>query len=416
MSGQAIFLYASSLAVGVINYAYNIIMARPSFLGPADFSVLAALGSLLYIESIIVTTLTTVTANHVAVLSGRDLQSSSGSFVRHLLKRVANYGLWLALLVIVASPLITRVLHLPSVGPVLFVAVILWLSLLLGVTSGALQGKADFMSLALIFLVGAVARLLVSIPLVSVAHLSVTGAFMANGVSTALALGLSVWMLRIFFHGDSVKNNSSFISAREFFQYMRHTLLAVAGLSLFFAIDVLFARAYLSAIDAGLYGGLSLIGRIVYFGTLPITTIAFPLVARLRASRQPYGWHVLISGGAIVLICLVFVVMCRAIPTVIINHTIGASYLSLGANLWVFALFFAVVSVATWLAQILLALGQTRLLFVPLVCVGLQIIFIMRWHSGPVTIAIDSLVATTVALIVLAGHGLYLMRRSKACG
>lgn len=404
-----------SLFVGGVNYLFNIVMARPTFLGPTEFGALAALTSLLYLVGIGSSALTTTVTGYVATYVAHK-QSSHITYLLHwLLHYIGMTGLLLGLVLTAMSPLVVRVLHLSSRWPPLLIAVSIPLILLWAVTAGALQGILAFRLLALLSSAMGLLRLFLAIPLVGRLHLGVSGALLAGLIAFATAYVFSLWLLRPYVHSQTMINRArnQVFSARTFFKRFQYALLTVSGLSALFSVDLILARIYLSGPEAGLYSGLSTIGRIIYFITLPITLVVFPAITQRVSAGKPYSHIIGASGLGISLLALLFVGSCYSAPRLIIHLMLGTSYVAAAPDLWTFALFFSLISIATWLAYIDLALQRTKALLMPVGGIMLQIVFIALYHQSLHAIVVSSLVAATVVILLLGGGIFWSLGLSK---
>lgn len=394
---HAAIFWVVSLFAGGLNYLFNVVMAREQFLGPEAFGILAALSSLMYLDSILATTLTTATANYTAAYVARAQEGLVGTLIRTLSWRMVSVGLFLAALLVAGSALVVRFLHLPSVVPVLFLAPILLVTLLLGITTGALQGALQFGALAAITLLGAGVRLLLAVLLV-LAGLGVSGVLLASLAAMLLSYGMSFLPLRQYLRGARQHaDDGPPVSLRGLSAYVSAVFVAVLGLTALFSVDLFLARHFLSAEEAGLYSGLAMLGKVIYFSSLPIIMIMFPHVTKRAAEGRSFRGSLLVSGGLIASIALGVSALSLVVPWEVIRWTLGTKYLSAAPSLWIFALFLSCLTGAAWLLHVLLALRRTRVVALPVLCALLQALLIGRFHGSVREIALVSL-ASAAAL------------------
>jgi O-antigen/teichoic acid export membrane protein len=176
----------------------------------------------------------------------------------------------------------------------------------------------------------------------------------------------------------------------------------MAGLTALFSVDLILAQHYLPAEQAGLYGGLSTLGRIIYFATLPFTTLMFPTVTSRVAAGRSSRRVLLLTGGALVTLTLGVIVVYALAPGLVIQFTLGQSYLKGAAYLWWFAVFFGLVALATWFVHALLAHQQLGIVALPPLALVLQLLLIARFHGSLVEIMGSSVVAATVLVVGLS--------------
>ncbi len=405
----ALWLYGGSLAVGFLNYLYNIILARDAFLGPREFGMLAALSSFLYLEGVVVSVVTTVTAAYVAGFVGRKQPAAVWLFVRRFSWQAGGVGLIMGTLVAVASPWLAQWLHVPTLRPLWLLAITFPVALGAGVTLGALQGAMAFKILSLVLLLGATLRLALAVPLVAGVKWGVSGALLA-GVAASLVVYAISWVPLRRYRGVEVgETDLTPVPWRDFFRYTQRVFWAMAGLTALFSVDLIMAQHYLPAEQAGLYGGLSTLGRIIYFITLPFTTLMFPTVTSRLAAGYSSRRVLLLTGGALLALTLGIIAVYAVAPGLVIRFTLGQSYLNGAAYLWWFGVFFGLLALATWLVHALLAHQQTGIALLPPLALVLQLLLITRFHGSLVEIMGSSVVAAAVLVVGLSVS--FLLRR-----
>ena len=175
-------------AANALNYAFNLVMSR--LLGPADYGALGALLALVLVGTVPGVALQAVVARHTT-LAGRAV----GRLWSRVLVAVLAVGGALGLLALAASPAVAAFLHLPSLGPCLWLAAALLPLPLLSAVQGMLQGREWFGLLAAVLLVAAAGRLAVGLGLVE-GGLGVEGALAATAIGSAVAVLVAVPRLR----------------------------------------------------------------------------------------------------------------------------------------------------------------------------------------------------------------------------
>ena len=112
-------------------------------------------------------------------------------------------------------------------------------------------------------------------------------------------------------------------------RHAAHALIALYALT---NLDVLLARAQLSAFDAGLYAAGALVARAVFFLPQAILVAAFPrIVAGARnAQRQ--------AVAAVAILGLLATAFVALFPTLVVGIMAGEQYLEVADEAWIFAL------------------------------------------------------------------------------
>jgi O-antigen/teichoic acid export membrane protein len=175
-------------------------------------------------------------------------------------------------------------------------------------------------------------------------------------------------------------------------------------ITVFFNMDVLLAKHFLSDFDAGLYSGMSLLGKILFFGTISISAVMFPRVAALHAQGRQVHRTVNLSLGLVFVAGMAIVTIYSLAPELTIRLLLRkVEFEQIGHNLGLYALAMLGLALANVLVYYFVAVHRRR--FVWAMLIGAVLFFggIAVFHGSlsqftlTVTVAID-----TMALILLA--------------
>jgi O-antigen/teichoic acid export membrane protein len=298
----------------VVAMLQMLVLAR--LLGPEQYGVFGAMAVVLLIGSTVMAATQVTVARHIA--SGRSMHRiGSGA--------VLAAGAAATLLGAALAPLLSRLLNLPDVLGLLLVAVTFLPFSVTGAQLGMLQGREQHGRLAVLYVVSTVAR---------VAGAIIGGVLggTADSAMLGLMLGASVGAAA----GQLVVRDTppwrSEEGTREYLVEVGHAGHALLVLYALTNIDVLIARAQLSAYDAGLYAAGALVARAVFFLPTAVLVAAFPrMVAGARhAQRQ--------ALGAVAGLGLLATIGVALLPTLTITIMAGEQYLAVTDEAWLFAL------------------------------------------------------------------------------
>jgi O-antigen/teichoic acid export membrane protein len=286
-------------------------------LGPEQFGAFGALAVILLLGSTAMAAIQVVIARHVA--SGRADRRIGAWPV--LLVGLATFGL-----TAVVSPLISRVLNLPDLLGLLLVAATFIPFAITGAQLGLLQGAELHSRLGGLYVVATAAR-------VGGAILGAALGGTADSTLVGLALGAGVGALagQLVLGGLPAWGGRE-EGAREFLVEVFHAAHALIALYALTNIDVLLARAQLSAYDAGLYAAGALVARAVFFLPQAILIAAFPrMVAGARNAQR----QAVIGVAGLGLLATAAVAL---LPELVITIMSGEQYLAVADEAWLFAL------------------------------------------------------------------------------
>ncbi len=263
-------VFAATLLWQLSNFIFNAAGAR--LLGPATYGSLAAAVGLLYLVNPLLITIQTVASRETTayISSGRvsDLRGAMWFYG----KRLLLMGVVGSLALMAASPWIAGFLRIDTVGPIIVLAAALPIWCVALLQRGVLQGSQRFGRLAISTAVEALAKIASAIALLSLFWRGATGGMLAVVVGAACAVVVGSLMLRYLPYG-AVRHIPRVHPAR----YSLVTLATLVLLAVLLSIDTLAAKHYMSPSAAGLYAGVSICGKIVYFITSVLSIYLFPL-------------------------------------------------------------------------------------------------------------------------------------------
>jgi O-antigen/teichoic acid export membrane protein len=379
-------------AANALNYAFNLVMSR--LLGPADYGALGALLALVLVGTVPGVALQAVVARHTT-LAGRAV----GRLWSRVLVAVVAVGGALGLLALAASPAVAAFLHLPSLGPCLWLAAALLPLPLLSAVQGMLQGREWFGLLAAVLLVAAAGRLAVGLGLVE-GGLGVEGALAATAIGSAVAVLVAVPRLRAQGGWEHVRRGWRWPGrgspAAGVAGEVAAAAAGVLGLLLLANVDVLLARHFLPAEASGLYAAGAVLTKIAFWAPQFVVTLVFPRLVTAADRRRLLGR----SAAVVAAVGAPLVVAAALAPRLAARLSFGEAYLDVGPTLPLFA------ALGTGLALVQLVLftgmatadrGMYRLL---LAAVAAEAVLVAVFLHDSVAQIVGASLAVVAALLV----------------
>jgi O-antigen/teichoic acid export membrane protein len=315
ISVQGTAIVGAGLAVSqVIAMLQMLVVAR--ILGPEQYGVFGAMAVVLLIGSTVLAATQVTIARHVA--SGRSLQQIGASSV--LAAGVVTCALGAAV-----APLLSRLLNLDDVAGLLLVAVTFVPFAVTGAQLGLLQGYERHSRLGALYVLATLLRVIGAVAgaaLGQTADSAMLG--LAIGATLGAVAGHVVLVERLSWRSEE--------GTRHYLVEAAHAAHALIALYALTNLDVLLARAQLSAFDAGLYAAGALVARAVFFLPQAILVAAFPrIVAGARnAQRQ--------AVAAVAILGLLATALVALFPTLAVSIMAGEQYLAVTDDAWLFAL------------------------------------------------------------------------------
>ncbi|MCX9011812.1 MAG: oligosaccharide flippase family protein [Candidatus Methanoperedens sp.] len=272
-------MFAATIIAGAFNYLYQVYMGR--VMGPEEYGIFGALFAIFYMIGIIAQTLGTSATRFVSGFTGEGKQI--GFFLTGSLKRMALVGLLVSLIFVASSGGLASLLRLPDRKPILILAPILLMTWISPISSGALRGVKRFPALGFVNISSAVFKLVFGVALV-ILGFGVSGALAGVAAGMLAALAISLIFLKPYFKPNNPHEPD--FRFTSFYSYSLPVMLAMFAFSVPANLDVVLAKYFFSATDAGLYTSASVLGKIIFFFPAGIYAVMFPMIAERHARGE----------------------------------------------------------------------------------------------------------------------------------
>lgn len=398
-------MVGGNMFTNVVNYLYHLVMGR--LMGPVEYGVLASLYSVLYIISIV--PMSTSFAMVKFVSSAKNEKELSSVYLA-LKKYVFKLALAGMLIVLLLSPFIARFLNLTGVVSVVTIGPILFFSLICLVNQATLQGILKFAGSAVPSFISSLLKLVFGVLLVILGWKSF-GAMIGVLIAIASAYYLSSWFLK---RNINIIKGHKF-DLKPFFKYALPVLIQALAFTSFFTADVILVKHYFPGFEAGLYAALSMLGKIIYFATSPITATMFPIVSGRRSRNEGFKKVFLMSIVITFSVSLFIVAFYRFFPSLAIGLLYGQAYLVASGELFLMGLFMLFYTLSYFLVNFLLSLGEVKTAYLPLFFAVVQIVGIVLFHQTLGEVIKVSLVTTGLlfgTLLMFLGYNQLWRKRS----
>jgi O-antigen/teichoic acid export membrane protein len=370
---SALLVSAGVAGNQLASYLLNVIAAR--LLVPAAFGELGSLLAVLVIGTVPAMGMQTVTALRVARKDGVGESVALGLTTAGC---VAAVGL-------AVSPLVVVLLHLDSAAPAMLVAGAMAGTALTGLWYGVLQGQHRFVAMAVLLSADAVLRIGGTLAGLAITR-TTTGAFTGAAIGAA-AVAVTGWLVagrpRPRRHGKGhVSEVLHAVSA----------LLALVGLV---NLDLVLARHYLPAHEAGEYAVGAIVAKIAYWLPQAVAILVLPRFASERERRRTVPIALAICGALDLLVVAGAALMGPTVVSVIG----GAEYASSPIPAWPFALAGSMLSLVQILMFSRIASNDRRSTLLIWAAVAVEIVLVTSWLNGELTQVVTAAVVATSTLV-----------------
>ncbi len=386
-------LFITVMIGNIANYLFQFFMGHN--LSTSDFGILNSLLSLMMICAVPAGTIMLVMARYISKFKAEGEWGKVIKFYKNSLKKMTILTGIGVILFLFFNGRITAFLKIPSSWPVIILGSILFVSLLLPVNVGTLQGLQRFGYLGINASLGGVSRLLFGILFVFLG-LRVNGALLATLLS---ALGI---MIITFYPLKSLLNQklSSKIEShtREIITYSLPVILATVSFMIITNIDLVLVKHYFSPEEAGYYAGAAVLGRSVFYLPGVIVMVMFPMISESHTlNEDTYG---LLNKGLLLTAILAGtgVISFYVMPEIMITFLFGNKFIEAAPLLKLFGIAMFPLALINIIINFNLARNRSRFIYSLVISCLLEILLITFFH--------DSLLHI---LYILIGNGILLL-------
>jgi len=405
ISGGTILIAGYSLA-NVLNFLFQATLGR--ILSFENFGLLTLVNTFSFLISIVLFSLGSTVTHRISYLSAKYGEESGLAFLSRVYKKSVILSFFASLAWALLIPFMKFFFQLDSILPLLMFYPILWMGLIGSLNEGFLQGKFLFVLLAIVTVSAPILKLIlgfglthfglqdlsyVAIPLATVFPVIVSSFFVLRNARNIPKKG----------NIHAIKFPKSFFSA---------SILTILSTSAFLSVDLILVKHYLSAVQAGHYALVGLIGKIVfYFGSL-VNNLMMTFVSRdegaHRSSDKTFNRLFL---GTVALTGLVFVVV-GPLGHIVTPILFGEKVYTILSFISEYALAIAFITITQAILLYHLAKHHYVFSLASLISVCLMVVTIILHHGSVREIVNDVLFASVFNFsLIFVMHALYRQRR-----
>jgi O-antigen/teichoic acid export membrane protein len=391
-------LFTSTLAGGLLGYAFQVIMGR--MLTTADYGLFSALMALFMVFVTPLAALMLVISRRVSEYRALLEPGSITHFYASINLRAAVVGAAVIAVCLLFAGHIQAYLKAPSVIPVYFLGALVFLTFLPVINDAFLQGLQSFAWLSASSTLRVLFKILFCSALVALGF-GVTGALGGTILASVAGWAVTYWALhRPLAEGRGKPHGTRHLHLRPAVPI----LAASVAFALMTQLDMVLVNYYFEPHDAGLYAAASIIGKAVMYLPSGIAMALFPMVAENDARDQSSA-HLLVQAvGLTAMLAAAGTVFYLVLGEWIIGVLYGPDYLGAGQILkyFGFAMFpMALVMVAEYF---LMAKGKVLFAYLSALIAPLQVLAMSVWHGSLQTVVL--IMGSSGLLLAVVGYAI----------
>ena len=389
-------LFCGSFLVGVINYFYQLLMAR--LLSISDYGELQSIFALISLVGVLTATLSIVITKYTADYNSRNQITKVRAIFGGFSQKALIAGAVIFIITGIFSGRIAHFLNMYSIVPIIIAGVSPAFGFPAAVNTAILSGLHKFKAMSIISVSATLAKIIFAVVLVSLGF-ALNGAIAAVVLAAICGYIISFYPIKFLF-----KMQSSSVETKEMFKYSLPAFFSIIFTSLLLNANVILVKHYFSAQVAGEYGALVVLGNLIYFLVGPISSVMFPMAAHAHGNQgrpakvlKKAVALVVLLGGAAVGAYFIF-------HRIIITLLIGGKFASAGTYLGWFGLSMLSCSLVALIANYFLSIGKTRGAYLVGLGALAQIALIVCFHSSMNQIIWIMNLTAAFTVVLLAGY------------
>lgn len=390
--GHSVILLACTQAANVTNLLFQASMMR--MLDADQYGTLIAMLGVFAVITMPLAALPWAMAYFTAGFLREGRVRETRGLVTAVTRDVTWCGLAILAIAAIASGPMLRYFKLESGTPFLLTIAAVAVSLAGSAFLGSLQGAQGFAWLAGVGFIGSFARLLLAVLFVALGG-AAAGALLGHATSMLVtALVAFIGVRQVLGGGREPPTRVT-----GFYRYCLQYALAYIGYAILMNADVVLAKHYFSAEEAGRYAVAAMVGRIIVFLPQPIVTAMFPKVVS-DGEATLANWRTL--GKAIGLACLVLgatALACSLFAPTVLNVLSGDPSPDLVPLVRLMAWGLCPLSLTFFIMNFELAQRRMAVVVPLLTCAVGYLVCLARWHASMHEVALVLTAAGAVALM-----------------
>lgn len=370
---NSFIVFMGTMSSNVLAYLYHLFVGR--ILGPVAYGELAALLSIFYLLNVVGEVLRTVLVKFFSIYKARgDIGESRGLFAVATL-RVFWFDIAGLILAFAVSRPVAGFLHIDSNFTIIWIYLSLALFLLTIINASLLQAYQHFKAVMLLTNIGMAMRVIFG---TISAFFGVTATVFSGAVANLIGYFLYLVPLRFLWQA---REKIPSITMGDTLKYSAPTFLTTLSMTALFSQDVLLVKHFFPAADAGIYSGLSVLGKVIFFASSSIGFVLFPTIAERLELKKPFmhlvGLALLLVGGVSGGLTGFYFLF----PDIVIRLLLGSAFIGASSYLGLFGMFISFYALVNLLVTVCLSAGRVRVWLFTAVGALLQTILINYYHT-----------------------------------
>lgn len=391
------FIFIGGVIGSFLSFIYNLFLART--LTYSDYGIYVSLLSLVTLAMIPSQSLTAVVVRFATHYFAKDEEEKGALLFKKMSLIWLFIGLVIFLFIFIFSTPIKEFLHINDSALIAIAGLSIAITYINIVNTAFLQSLLKFSYIAITLILGSLGKLILGAILV-ILGFKILGALF--GIFLMSFIILSLGYLPLFYLFKKKTSKDITIDKKEIIIYSLPVVIAVFSLSSFISTDVILVKHFFDGESAGFYGGLSVVGKVIFYFTAPIPAVMFPLLVRRSARGENFNNLFYLALLLVAIPGILITFLYFIFPAFFVNLFLGGrEYGNIIPYLGIFGIFLTVFSFLNVFVNFFLSIKKTNVAYLVALGAILQIILIYLFHQNFQIIILDSIASSSLLLGVL---------------
>ena len=386
----ALILFMTINLYNLINFLFHFSMGR--LLGPSDYGILAVLMSMVYVYNVPAEAIQNIISMYTSKFN---LKNENGKIKYLMLKSLRKGFIWssiIVILMILPSLMLSEYLDI-NFWLIFLTNIMVIFSFLVPIIRGVLQGKRQFSILGFGLIIDSVFKLGASIFLVIIGF-KVFGAI--AGVLIGVIIGI---IFSLYFSREVLTSKEKYSSFKEIYSISIPYFISMLVVLIILSLDIILAKRFFTAEIAGKYSVVSMIGKMVFFGTIAISKAMFPITSEKHHSNVDTSKLFIKAFTIILFLCFISSVVFAIFPKYVIGILYGPQYIDMAPYLIYSGIALSFLSFSNLTLSYRLSTNNLKNYYFLFIFVFVEILLLSFFHKNILEYAITFMISNMVMFI-----------------
>lgn len=220
-----------------------------------------------------------------------------------------------------------------------------------------------------------------------------------TGVLFGLFLSFLISLMMI---GEIAKSEKKDAEVGEIYKYGLSVFLMMFVVMLMYSLDIIFAKIFFTSEMAGKYAVASMIGKMIFFGTAPISKTMFPITSQGFDEGKITKKAFIKSVAMVFAVSLVPLLVMFLYPEILIRLLFGKAYLDVAPILFYLGLGLTLLAFTNLFLIYGIAINKTKKAYIFLIFVVIEVGLLSIFHSTINLFSLAFLVSNAIMFIASA--------------